>query len=124
MKNIRNVHFLGRKKYDELPAYYQAIDVFIIPFMLTDHIKYCNPTRLYEYLSNGKPVVSADFSSAREIPGNLIKIARTKEEWIKLIEQSLKEDRPELIGQRKQLACQNTWEHRVEQMSELIKKYR
>ncbi|MCK5578566.1 MAG: glycosyltransferase [Planctomycetes bacterium] len=123
VKEIKNIYFLGQKDYDDLPRYYRAINVCLLPFLMTDHIKYCNPTRLYEYLSNGKPVVSSDFSSPREVPGELIKIAASKEEWVRLIEQSLKEDRPELIEQRKRLARGNTWQERVNQLSELIEKH-
>lgn len=120
IKNIRNVYLLGRKEYRELPNYYRAIDVFIVPFILNEHIKYSTPTRLYEHLASGKPIVTTDFSAAHETGEGLISIAYDCEDFVNKIESALKEDDASLIGRRKALAKANTWESRAEKISEII----
>ena len=56
-----NVHFTGRKPYDEIAAYMAAMDVLIMPWNRSDWIKGCNPIKLKEYLAVGRPVVTTDF---------------------------------------------------------------
>jgi glycosyltransferase involved in cell wall biosynthesis len=56
-----NVHFLGRKPYDEVAAYMAACDALIMPWNNSDWIKGCNPIKLKEYLAVGRPVVTTPF---------------------------------------------------------------
>ena len=58
-----NVHFLGRKPYDQVADYMGAMDVLIMPWNQSDWIKACNPIKLKEYLAVGKPIVTTDFEA-------------------------------------------------------------
>ncbi len=120
--SVGNIHILGQKNYSELPHYYRAVDVFIIPFLLNEHIKYCAPTRLYEHLSSGKPIIATDFPAVREVGKSLINITSDREDFIKKIEAALKEKDPSLIERSKALARRNTWESRVDEISNIIEK--
>jgi len=65
LTDLPNVHFLGTRPPEEVPAYLQHADVGLIPFVrspLTDSI---NPLKMYEYLACGLPVVSADLAEVR-----------------------------------------------------------
>ncbi len=53
-----NIHYLGAKSYDELPAYLAGWDVALIPFALNASTYFISPTKTPEYLAAGKPVVS------------------------------------------------------------------
>ena len=117
---VSNIYLLGPKPYCRLPDYYRAIDVCVVSFRLNEHVKYCTPTRFYEHLAAGKPVVSTDFPAAREFPEQFVKRAKTKEEFARLIKQSIDEDNTEMALGRKQLARENTWGHRAEYISEII----
>ena len=57
----KNVHFLGRKPYDEVANYMAACDALIMPWNASDWIKGCNPIKLKEYLAVGRPVVTTPF---------------------------------------------------------------
>lgn len=120
LTNVDNIYFLGQRNYSDLPNYYRAIDVFIIPFLLTEHIKYCAPTRLYEHLSSGKPIVATNFSAAYELGEELIYIASDREDFVKKIEAALKEKDESLVKRRKTLAKKNTWKLRAEEISGMI----
>ncbi len=120
VKDISNIYFLGYKEYSQLPNYYRAIDVCVVSFNLDEHIKYCTPTRFYEHLAAGKPIVSTDFPTAREFPEEHVKLARTKEEFVELIKSSLDENSEELERERMELARANTWAHRAEYISDII----
>ncbi len=58
---LPNVHFLGRKPYDEVARYMGAVDALIMPWNGSDWIRACNPIKLKEYLATGRPVVTTDF---------------------------------------------------------------
>ncbi|HEU4698106.1 MAG TPA: glycosyltransferase [Gemmatimonadales bacterium] len=56
-----NLHLLGRRPYEQLPAYLQHADVGLIPFDVAGHpslVHSINPLKLYEYLASGIPTVS------------------------------------------------------------------
>jgi glycosyltransferase involved in cell wall biosynthesis len=57
-----NVHWLGRRPYEEIPAYGSAFDVAIMPWVDTPWIHRSNPIKLKEYLALGLPVVSTEFA--------------------------------------------------------------
>ena len=54
-----NIHYLGAKTYEELPAYLAGWDVALIPFLLNESTKYISPTKTPEYLAAGVPVLSS-----------------------------------------------------------------
>lgn len=123
IKDVSNIHLLGYKEYSELPDYYRAIDVCIISFNLDEHTKYCTPTRFYEHLAAGKPIISTDFPAAREFPEELVRISGTKEEFVELIKKSMDENNEALIEKRKKLAIANSWNHRAEYISGIVEGY-
>ncbi len=53
-----NVHYLGKKDYQELPAYLAGWDVALMPFALNKATHFISPTKTLEYLAGGRPVVS------------------------------------------------------------------
>lgn len=57
-----NVHWLGFRPYQLIPAYGSAFDVAIMPWQDNSWIRHSNPIKLKEYLALGLPVVSTDFA--------------------------------------------------------------
>lgn len=76
--DLPNVHFLGRRQYDEVPGYMAACDVLIMPWNRTDWIQACNPVKLKEYLAIGRPIVSTPFPELERFSG-LVEVADTAE---------------------------------------------
>ncbi|MEV4525844.1 glycosyltransferase [Streptosporangium sp. NPDC049304] len=56
-----NVHWLGFRPYERIPAYGSGFDVAIMPWLDNPWIRHSNPIKLKEYLALGLPVVSTDF---------------------------------------------------------------
>jgi glycosyltransferase involved in cell wall biosynthesis len=63
--DIPNVHLLGQKSYDAVPAYLNRFDVAVIPYRGSVNQETRNPLKLYEYLALGKPVVTTSVQEAR-----------------------------------------------------------
>jgi glycosyltransferase involved in cell wall biosynthesis len=53
-----NLHWLGGKSYDELPAYLAHWTAGWMPFALNESTRYISPTKTPEFLAAGLPVVS------------------------------------------------------------------
>ena len=53
-----NIHYLGKKGYDQLPGYLAGWDVALLPFARNEATRFISPTKTPEYLAAGKPVVS------------------------------------------------------------------
>jgi glycosyltransferase involved in cell wall biosynthesis len=53
-----NLHWLGPKRYRDLPAYFAGWDIGLVPFHLNDSTRFLSPAKTLEYLSAGLPVIS------------------------------------------------------------------
>jgi len=53
-----NLHYLGPKRYEELPHYIAFWNVALMPFARNESTRFISPTKTPEYLAAGKPVVS------------------------------------------------------------------
>ncbi len=63
--SVRNLHFLGRKPYGDLPAYCRGFDAAIIPMKMNRLTQNVNPLKLREYLAAGLPVVATPLPEVR-----------------------------------------------------------
>ena len=66
-----NIHYLGGKDYQELPAYLRGWDVATLLFADNESTKFISPTKTPEYLAAGKPVVSTPIRDVVRPYGNL-----------------------------------------------------
>jgi len=119
-----NATLLGARDYSEIPSYLASFDAAIIPYTVGGQIDYVYPKKLHEYLAAGKPVVATDLPELRRFEG-VIKIARSPDEFVRLIEECLRENADpalsaRLVAERRAVARQNTWEHRVKQIVTLL----
>lgn len=110
MVQASNIHYLGLKEYNTLPSYLQTFNVSIIPFSVTPLIESCNPVKMWEYLSAGKPVVATAMPEAMK--HKEIRIGHTHEEFIDhVLSVLIKGDNGKEA--RIALAKENSWEARA-----------
>jgi UDP-galactopyranose mutase len=78
-----NIHWLGSKSYDDLPAYLSGWDVAIMPFARNEATRFISPTKTPEYLAGGLPVVSTSIRDVVRTYGEagLAEIADTATEF-------------------------------------------
>ncbi|MDQ3336300.1 MAG: NAD-dependent epimerase/dehydratase family protein [Myxococcota bacterium] len=119
LDGLPNVHLLGQKKHDELPAYCKGFDVGIIPYKIDDRMRFVNPLKMREYLSAGLPVVSTDVPEVRRYP-ELVQIASTPDEWVTAIERALASNSIEARASRTAAMTTETWAARVATLSHTI----
>ena len=66
-----NIHWLGQRGYDQLPAYLSGWDVALMPFAMNDATRFISPTKTPEYLAGGVQVVSTPVRDVLRCYGNL-----------------------------------------------------
>nr|WP_275791195.1 UDP-galactopyranose mutase [Rhizobium gei] len=66
-----NIHYLGQKNYDQLPAYLSGWNAALMPFARNDATKFISPTKTPEYLAAGRPVVSTPITDVVRHYGEL-----------------------------------------------------
>ena len=122
LERLGNIHFLGFKEPDALPSYLKAIDVCIMPSRQSSLMEAVFPLKLFEYLAAGKPVVAIR-TAELEPYSRVISLVDTAEEFLESIKACLQNNSDARIKERVDAARANTWEARVETLSELILKH-
>ncbi len=112
LKRLPNIHLLGEKHYRELPHFLAAFDVALIPFRLSNLTRGVDPVKLYEYFSQGKPVVATPLPELNRVT-HLLSIARTPEDFTVKIDEALLDQDPLVRQKRIDFALENTWKARV-----------
>lgn len=86
-----NIHYLGGKSYNELPAYLSGWDFAMIPFEKNESTKFISPTKTPEYLAAGKPVISTSIADVVAPYGQLglVHIADNAQEFIAAVEKEI-----------------------------------
>ena len=65
-----NIHYLGMKRYEELPAYLGGWNVGMMPFAHNEATRFISPTKTPEYLAAGLRVVSTGIRDVVEPYGH------------------------------------------------------
>lgn len=105
-----NVHFLGSKTADLLPAYIAGFDVCINPQVINEVTIGNYPRKIDEYLAMGKPTV-ASHTEAMSVFSEFVYLAKDKNEYVPIITKALEENTPELQQARIDFASGHTWEN-------------
>jgi predicted dehydrogenase/nucleoside-diphosphate-sugar epimerase/glycosyltransferase involved in cell wall biosynthesis len=120
VRGLPNVHLLGRRRNDELPAYCKAFDVGLIPYRLSEQLAFRNPIKLREYLSAGLPVVSTPIPDVRRY-GRWCAIADDPAAFVQSVEVALAGDTPELREERSRAMKDESWTARVAEIDRAVR---
>lgn len=107
-----NVHMVGKRPYDDLPAYGKLFDAAIIPYRPSQFALYANPLKLREYLAMGKPIVAVSTPEIDKF-ADVVEVARSREEFLaKLDEVLARPSTPEEVRRRMDRVSSTSWEAR------------
>jgi glycosyltransferase involved in cell wall biosynthesis len=115
-----NIHYTGQRSYEDLPGYLKAFDVCLIPFADNEATRYLSPTKTLEYFAGTRPVVSSPVHDVVEHYSDLVRIARSPEEWVTQVRAALTEDNRDRLRGGLERARSHTWNSIVAQMSDLV----
>ena len=119
---LSNVHFLPPVSYQELPHYAAGFDVCVLPWNTeVPFTSYGSAIKVREYLASGKPVVISPLPEY-EAMADVLRIARSRDQFLQLIDEALQETGTERAEARQDAVRDGTWDARAEWVSELIEK--
>lgn len=121
LKKYENIHFLGMKKYDELPAYLRCFDVCLNVFRDGELSRDVSPLKFYEYLATGKPIVSTPQPVQVLDYADAVCIAEHGEDFAEKCEEAMNEPDDTKAKKRIEYARACSWDARVREMERILK---
>nr|WP_242021753.1 glycosyltransferase [Trichocoleus sp. FACHB-90] len=118
-----NIHYLGGKSYQELPAYIAGWDVALLPFAHNESTRFISPTKTPEYLAAGKPVVSTSIRDVVRPYGDmgLVQIADTVPDFVAAVETALNQSQEsEWLNKVDEFLADNSWDSTWGSMMQLV----
>ena len=107
---VKNVHFLGRRSPEVLPAYLKGMDVCLNLFTKGPLTRAVNPLKVYEYLAAGKAVVSTPMPEVNKF-AELVLIGQNADSFVSAIDRALScSDDPERIKARMESVTTYSWD--------------
>jgi glycosyltransferase involved in cell wall biosynthesis len=115
-----NIHWLGQRQYDDLPAHVKGFDVCLMPFALNEATEYINPTKTLEYMAAGKPIVSTAVSDVKHHFVPVVAVAESHDEFVAMVGRALEAPDEKMIARGLEEAADNTWESVVARMERIM----
>jgi glycosyltransferase involved in cell wall biosynthesis len=117
-----NLHWLGGRRYDQLPAYLAHWDVGIMPFALNESTRYISPTKTPEFLAAGVPVLSSAIRDVVSTYGErrLVEIATGADEWLEQAEALLTRPRGAWLAEVDRMLANTSWDRTWTAMQQLL----
>jgi len=120
IESLKNVHFLPPVSYQDLPKYAAGFDVCVLPWNTeVPFTSYGSAIKVREYLASGKPVVISPLPEYESL-SDVLRIGRTREQFLQLVGEALCEEGTELAQARQNAVKDGTWDARAEWVSDLI----
>lgn len=120
IETLPNTHFLPPVAYKELPSYAAGFDVCVLPWETEQAFtSYGSAIKVREYLATGKPVVISplpEYENMRDV----LRIARSRDQFIDLIAEALRDHDPMNMKRRQQSVAGGTWDARADWVSDLL----
>lgn len=109
-----NVHLLGPRRTEELPAVLRGADAGLIPYAINELTRSVFPMKVYEYLAAGLPVVSTPLPALAGVEA--VDAVADATELVAAAERELAADTPQRRAQRSRAAASHSWEVRIEEI--------
>jgi len=122
IETLPTVHFLPPVSYQALPGYAAGFDVCVLPWNTeVPFTSYGSAIKVREYLASGKPVVISPLPEYESM-SDVLRIARSRDQFIELVDDALRETGAEASRARQDAVRNGTWDQRAEWVSDLIEK--
>jgi len=121
LRSAKNVHWLGPKDYQSLPAYAKAFDICLNPFVLTRAGTSLSPTKTMEYLASGRPVISTPIPDVVRFYQEVVRIAEGPRGFAEAARELLGSDSAEARQGRIQFTDGKTWDRTAGEMEGIVR---
>lgn len=118
-----NLHYLGQRTYEELPAFLAGWDVCLLPFALNDATRFISPTKVLEYMAAELPIVSTAIADVAQPYGHIVAIAQDAPSFIAACEAALDMDGAQheaMLASMRAIVAATSWDVTAEAMRALM----
>ena len=118
-----NIHYLGRRAYDELPAFLAGWDVCLLPFARNESTRFISPTKVLEYMAAEKPIVSTPITDVAEPYADVVRLATTPADFVAACHEAMCEttsERARRTQRMRDILARTSWDATVEHMARLV----
>jgi DMSO/TMAO reductase YedYZ molybdopterin-dependent catalytic subunit len=117
-----NLHYLGPKPYQTLPAYLGGWDVAMMPFAHNAATRHISPTKTPEYLAGGRPVASTSIRDVVRPYGEmgLVHVGDGARGFLAAVEAALGDDLEDLRRRADAHLEGRSWDRTWEEMHALV----
>jgi len=119
LKERKNISFLGHKNNGERYKYLSFFDIALLCACPNEVELKASQLKFWEYVAIGLPIVGIPVEEY--VDYEWFYAARSELEWEEMILRASKENTPGKKAQRIEFARSNTWEKRVQQISDLVR---
>lgn len=113
------VDYRGAVPHPELPRALSGVDAFVLPYRLDGQGPGISPAKTYECLATGRPVIASPLPALAEL-GERVYLAENPEEFVRRLGELPAAETPERVAARVQLARENGWEVRVDEIERAL----
>jgi glycosyltransferase involved in cell wall biosynthesis len=121
---LGNVHFLGRVPFEDLPTLVSHCDVGLVPFRVGPVAADATPSKLYQYLAGGLPVLCTPFLDPELFDERVAIGPAAADEFTRSIESLLETDSPAERHDRRTFVREHTWAARFDAVEDELERLR
>lgn len=123
LPQAHNIHYLGAKNYQELPAYLKGFTIACMPFALNDATEFISPTKTLEFMAAYKPIVSTPIYDVKRDYSKVVKIVNNAQQMAQAIKQYVNESTEERKRRetlQRAVLSKTSWDKTVASMEEIL----
>jgi glycosyltransferase involved in cell wall biosynthesis len=119
-RQLPNVTFLGWIDHAQLGKHLAGFDVLLMPYSRCHFNTNACPTKLWDYLGTGKPIVANDANPETLLWREVVYVGATPEAFARAIRAALTEPDTRLYERRLQIAREHTWEKLGQRLESIL----
>lgn len=119
LQKYDNVVLHGPKSVDQLPDHLKTFGIGLIPFVKNEFTRGIYPLKINEYLAAGIPVAMTSFGQLDDF-STVVTIEDDPDAFARALRDAIETDSSEKRQSRAEVARANSWEARVEALSDVL----
>jgi glycosyltransferase involved in cell wall biosynthesis len=116
---LPGVDYRGGVPHAKLPSALAGVDAFVLPYRVNRLTLGISPAKTYECLATGRPVVAAPLPALRDLAGHVY-LAQGPEDYVEVLRNLKRLETEERRRARIELARENSWDARFEEIEEAL----
>jgi glycosyltransferase involved in cell wall biosynthesis len=115
-----NLHYLGQRRYEELPAHLAGWDVCLLPFARNAATRMISPTKTLEYMAAEKPIVATPIRDVADLYDDVVHLADDAAAFVAACERALAaplDERASRTARMREILTRTSWNATAERMA-------